>query len=451
MDWQYQQGHGPADPSSPFHKFAMANDKKRKRTDPKSIFSQSLTPTEGSHTAFSSPGKDRFPSLREPNGQPYFFNTQSTNAPTSPYRNPSFTTPRKDFDIDFSSGPESSPRPQAEEETPDGKPLPAIPLDLKPKSSKRNSLFNFYGKWAPSSGKGDVKKPASDAIAKRIYKKRRQGDLQKQLIRARMESEASSEGEEEEVRTTKRSRKQNKALPPPPQEVGWMTGLFTFIHTYPDAPSIMAKYLQVFFNAAILAGCLFMFWSFYATIRSDVDKASEDALQEILAEITACTKHFIDNGCGSANRMPALQGPCSNWELCMNRDPNSVKRARLSAHTFAEIFNSFVEPISLKTMLFTTLVVGLALLINNATFTLYRRSQEHHGDGYRSGSAQYGMHPGPHNAHMGQLAMTPGFPYQTPQHWNGLGMQGQIGYDQSPSKDRGRSRSPEKKRLMLEN
>ena len=132
--------------------------------------------------------------------------------------------------------------------------------------------------------------------------------------------------------------------------MGWITGLFTFIHTYPDAPSIIAKYLQVFFNAVILGGCLYMFWSFYATIRADVDRASEDAMAEVLAEMATCSRNYIENRCAADTRLPALETVCSNWELCMNRDPKAVKRARLSAHTFAEIFNSFVEPISLKTM-----------------------------------------------------------------------------------------------------
>jgi len=34
----------------------------------------------------------------------------------------------------------------------------------------------------------------------------------------------------------------------------------------------------------------------------------------------------------------------------MSRDPREVARARVSAETFAEILNSFVEPISYKAM-----------------------------------------------------------------------------------------------------
>lgn len=305
------------------------------------------------------------------------------------------------------------------------------------------------------SGKGEISKPktASDTIAKRVHKRRRQAQaFEKQLARVRKESEESDNDSDPDTP----SPSKRKASKPQQgvEDVSWITGLFTFIHTYPDAPTIIAKYLQVFFNAVILFGCLYMFYSFYATIRADVDKASNDAYQEILAEMTACTKNYMDNRCESRHRAPALENVCTNWELCMNRDPNAVKRARLSAHTFAEIFNSFVEPISLKTMLFTALIVGLALLINNATFTIYRRSQEH-SDGYRGGSAQYGMHPGPHAAQMGQFAMTPGLPYQTPHQygWQAQDQHGQrqLGYDDSPTRDRGKSRSPEKKRLALEN
>lgn len=300
----------------------------------------------GSHSEFDSPKKTTtFPTLREPNNQPFYF----SDAPTSPslpsqFRAPSFTTPRKPFDIDFSSGPEnSSPLPQTDnDDTPDAKPQ-SIEFKSIPSKPEKSSLFGLYGRFAPSPGRGEIRKPHTDVIARRIHKKRRRAQkFDRQLALSRRDNEDESEDE-----TTPSPTEEKK---PPVEEVGWLTGLFTFIHTYPDAPSIIAKYLQVFFNAAILGGCLYMFWSFYATIQADVDRASEDAMAEVLAEMAACSKNYVENRCGADTRLPALETVCSNWELCMNRDPSAVKRARLSAHTFAEIFNSFVEPISLKTM-----------------------------------------------------------------------------------------------------
>lgn len=330
-----------------------AQAKKRKALSQRSNILPTLLNSPGTHNDFNSPKKPTLPSLREPNNQPFFFSNTPLSPPatSSPFRAPSFTTPRKPFDIDFSSGPEnSSPMaPTDNEDTPDAKP---IPIEFKSSPSKtenkRSSLFGgFYGRLAHSPGRGEIRKPHSDAMARRIHKKRRRAQVfDKQLAFGKRSDSMEDDSDDDQLP----SPTDPKHPQPPVQEVGWMTGLFTFIHTYPDAPSIIAKYLQVFFNAAILGGCLYMFWSFYATIRADVDRASDDAMAEVLAEMAACSKHYVDNRCGADTRLPALESVCSNWELCMNRDPSAVKRARLSAHTFAEIFNSFVEPISLKTM-----------------------------------------------------------------------------------------------------
>ena len=406
----------------------------------------------GSHSEFKSPLKSSFPALREPNNQPFFFfsDAPAQSPQPSPFRTTSFTTPRKPFDIDFSSPPDnSSPlAPTDNDETPDAKPIP-IEFKSSPANpeKKRNSLFGLYGRFAPSSGRGEIRKPNSDSIVRRIHKKRRRAQkFDRQLMLGRNESLDDSDDE------TTPSPTEAEAKKPPAEDVGWITGLFTFIHTYPDAPSIIAKYLQVFFNAAILGGCLFMFWSFYATIQADVDRASEDAMAEVLSEMAACSKNYVENRCGADARLPALETVCSNWELCMNRDPSAVKRARLSAHTFAEIFNSFVEPISLKTMLFTLTLVVIGLVVNNATFTLYRRQNEHqHPAMYRPPSGSYPQYPG----QLDQYPFSPGGsythqPYLGWQGDSGFGGQQQLDYQRSPSKElRSRSRSPEKKRIEL--
>lgn len=299
---------------------------------------------------FDSPQKEGPPSLREPNSQPFFFSQvpPPPKPPASPYRAPSFTTPRKPLEVDFSSGPEnlSSPEQADNEDTPEAPKVAPVTFaanDGKPKE-KRNSLFGFYGRFAPSANRGDVSKPIhSNALIRRVQKRRRrEQNLGRQLVRAHRSSEDTSEDE--------LPAKERKNPLPPVHEVGYMAGLFTFIESYPNAPSLLAKYLQLFFNSAILLGCLYAMYSFWTTIQADVDRASEDAAAETLAEMAACAKSYVENRCAGNGRLPALETVCSNWELCMNRDPNSVKRAKLSAHTFAEILNSFVEPISLKTM-----------------------------------------------------------------------------------------------------
>jgi Di-sulfide bridge nucleocytoplasmic transport domain len=269
--------------------------------------------------------------------------------PPSPYRAPSFTTPRKPLEVDFSSGPEnpSSPEQADNEDTPEApKPAPITFTANKTKpAEKRNSLFGLYGRFAPSPSRSETAKPGhSNVLIRRVQKRRRrEQNLGRQLVRARPPSGDTSEDEQ--------PPQQERRNPiPPVHEVGYMAGLFTFIESFPHAPSLLAKYLQLFFNAAIILGCLYAIYSFWTTIQADVNRASEEAAAETLAEMAACAKGYVDNRCAGDGRLPALETVCANWELCMNRDPNSVKRAKLSAHTFAEILNSFVEPISLKTM-----------------------------------------------------------------------------------------------------
>jgi hypothetical protein len=400
-----------------------------------------------------SPQKSTFPALREPNNQPFFFSDAPAPAPSplsSPFRAPSFTTPRKTFDIDFSSPPEnSSPLVQTDnDETPDAKPIPIEFKSSPSKSEKRGSIFGFYGKSATSPGRGEIRKPNRDAIVRRIHKKRRRAqEFDRQLMLGR--SDPNDSDDESIISPIEPEHKKSGT-----ETEGWLTRLFTFIHKYPEAPSIIAKYLQMLFNTLILGGCLYVFWSFYATIQADVDRASEDTMAEVLQEMAQCTKNYVENRCGADARLPALETVCSNWELCMNRDPKAVKRARLSAHTFAEIFNSFVEPISLKTMIFTFTIVVLGLVVNNATFSLYRRQQENMYAGpYRHASGPYV--PPQHPGSMAHYPLPPGTPYaQQPylgwQNDPGAVAQQQLEYSASPSKEkRSRSRSPEKKRIQL--
>lgn len=58
--------------------------------------------------------------------------------------------------------------------------------------------------------------------------------------------------------------------------------------------------------------------------------------------------HYKENHCD--NPYPALAKQCKAWQVCMNRDPTIVGRARVGAELIAEVVNGFVEPISWKTL-----------------------------------------------------------------------------------------------------
>ena len=64
--------------------------------------------------------------------------------------------------------------------------------------------------------------------------------------------------------------------------------------------------------------------------------------------MAVCSKNYLENRCAPSSRVPAMEKPCLTWEKCMNKDPTVVGRARVSAETFAEIINSFIEPNKLQ-------------------------------------------------------------------------------------------------------
>lgn len=135
--------------------------------------------------------------------------------------------------------------------------------------------------------------------------------------------------------------------PPPPD---WKSHASVWVATHRDLPLIASQYLQLMFNLSLIMLLLYAVFCFYLTIRHDVDKKVSEFSSTILAEMSLCQRRYVENRCAPDMRVPAMEATCGSWEKCMTRDPAQVGRARVSAETFAEIINSFIEPISYKTM-----------------------------------------------------------------------------------------------------
>ncbi|RKP38170.1 Brl1/Brr6 domain-containing protein, partial [Dimargaris cristalligena] len=139
-----------------------------------------------------------------------------------------------------------------------------------------------------------------------------------------------------------------------------------------DLPFILSGYIQMFFNLFIVGVILYVVTQFIMTIQRDVDLKVDEYSEEILQEMSICTKNFIENRCSPDTRVPAMQKACAIWESCMNRDPKIVGRAKVSAETFAEIINSFIEPISYKTMTFFAILFFCTIVLSNFAFHFIR-------------------------------------------------------------------------------
>lgn len=212
---------------------------------------------------------------------------------------------------------------------------------LEPSLSRKNSLSRLNG----TPGRGEIVRGSyySHGVEKKVRKSRRK-EAERQLVRRRDITASDSEVGSPDKKNTRDSGKTALAGP------GRVASLFGFIENHPNLPHILSFYAQLLLNVFIVFFIMFVIYSFWSTIRSDVDKKSEEAITEIMADMAKCAKDYQENGCDKDTRAPALELLCNQWELCMKKDPRSLGRAKVSAHTFAEIFNSFIEPISYKAM-----------------------------------------------------------------------------------------------------
>ncbi|KAJ3997886.1 Di-sulfide bridge nucleocytoplasmic transport domain-containing protein [Lentinula boryana] len=147
-----------------------------------------------------------------------------------------------------------------------------------------------------------------------------------------------------------------------------------------NTPYILLGYLQFFFNLSLILVFLYLLLQFILTVQRDVEHRISEYSMDSVQEIARCALQYRNNYCDNpAMLAPALVHQCGEWELCMNRDPTKIGRARIGAELIAEVVNGFVEPISWKTLTFTLASLSFLTVFINTLISLYRsRHREAH-------------------------------------------------------------------------
>ena len=217
------------------------------------------------------------------------------------------------------------------------------------KAKSKQPTLGIFGRYG-MSGRGEIqRRPHNDLMARRIHKrKRREADRDIRIIRRRPIEDSGSEGEDQERPSSSEDSKRGSRTS---HEIGFIPNFFSYLESHPNLPHILSYYAQFLLNFFLVSVVIYMIYAFWSTIRSDVDEKSKEAASEILVEMAICARDFKDNKCDQPEaRVPAMESICNSWGKCMQRDPTMVGRARVSAHTFAEIINNFFQPISAKAM-----------------------------------------------------------------------------------------------------
>ncbi|SLM38616.1 Brl1/Brr6 domain [Lasallia pustulata] len=383
MDFEWQSGRGPVDKNSSFMRNINNSQSQHAMLGQKRTFSSFDSPQKP-QTPWREPGTPSTPSLFSlpPASTSTIFPSPSPSKPMTDYfRKPSFTTPRQIM-VDFSSGPEnlSSPENADNDDTPEKPRQDGITLTKtdgtmqyftgNKTTEKKERALGLFSKYT-TPGRGEIPRGKhSDAIARRVHKRRRHDPPRDNRLAPRRSS--SDSDSEPHSRPSSRESASKQPRPPPPSEAGLIPSVLHFLETHPRLPHILSLYAQYFFNLFLMLVCVYAIYAFWSTVRSDVDRKSEEEASVSAAEIAVCAKHYLDNQCSPPQRVPALAAVCESWERCMNRDPDAVGRARVSARTFAEILNSFVEPISYKTLIFILTPILGCFAISNLAFGFFR-------------------------------------------------------------------------------
>ncbi|PVF93420.1 hypothetical protein CPB86DRAFT_715486 [Serendipita vermifera] len=140
-----------------------------------------------------------------------------------------------------------------------------------------------------------------------------------------------------------------------------------------EIPYMLLGYVQFLFNLSLVIIFLYILVHCIITIQQDVEQRMKEYQTELAEKIATCAQLYEINKCFPiSQRVPALAQHCADWESCMQRDPSGIGRAKVVAETIGEVINSFVEPISWKTLGFGLISLGFLITLINVLFSFYR-------------------------------------------------------------------------------
>lgn len=155
-------------------------------------------------------------------------------------------------------------------------------------------------------------------------------------------------------------------------------------------PDVLAGYVQLAFDGALLSLVIAMVVKFMMVVRDDVRYKVRERVAARLRSIADCRRFYEQNGCLPGLRVPALEESCDRWFHCMNQDVEKLEQGTgsgaLWARTLGEILNSFVEPISMRSAFLMLTVICAVVLVTNMAFGYYR--VHHYNNSVRRGSQQ---------------------------------------------------------------
>jgi amino acid transporter len=140
----------------------------------------------------------------------------------------------------------------------------------------------------------------------------------------------------------------------------------------PELPHLVHGYFLLFSSIIIFSIISIIVLQLFLTIRRDLKNKAAIHSSEIVQQILECSNQYHINHCNPAERVPAMQQKCNEWELCMNRNPDDIIMSEIGAETIAETLNQFVKPLEVKTIVIITVLITVILILSNICFLIFK-------------------------------------------------------------------------------
>ena len=216
------------------------------------------------------------------------------------------------------------------------------------------------GKSPEKEQEGEGGRTMAVGALRRVFNKRRGRDRSRTgRRRARVDDEGGSDGEESDdedlhgplTQKTTNHYTLNMAGPQAPHSdlPFRLLGYVVFLNNLMASDQSSQSFVQVGFNAALAVLTIYVLVILFLTVQRDVEYRVSEYSMDIVQDIAQCSLLYKTNLCAQGS-VPAMAAQCAAWETCMNRDPTKVGRTKVTMEVIGEVVNSFVEPISWKTL-----------------------------------------------------------------------------------------------------
>jgi hypothetical protein len=256
--------------------------------------------------------------------------------------------------------------------------------DADKRGGRRDSwmkkTMSFFGSPSPTKEREKESPPKhySRKAENRIVKRRSERSRSKKRATLRDDNDGD-DSDNEQPRPTAPPK---EAAGPVQQTFAMsLAGFLSWVEAHPNLPSVLSYYLQLAVNMFLGSLFIYIVYSAWAGVMTDVDIESSKHASEVMVEIAQCAMDYNRNRCRPEEVVPAMEKACGIWETCMNRDPKKVARASVTAKTFAMIFNSFVEEFSYKSMVCFGLFIWVWAWVNATFFRARHECRRHEREG----------------------------------------------------------------------